>query len=371
MCRKLVLLATLFALLSPAGVVMAGFDPALVAWWSFDEGAGTVAADGSGNGNDGTVEGAATWVTGVLDAALQFNGSNAYVNAPYIPFNDRSFTIAMWINPGQTSSDHIFFAQVQANATDTSLHIRIPAGGAVRMGFYNNDLDSPAGSVEVGNWYHVALWYDYENQNRRIYLNGEMVAQAAATPYKGTSGNTHIGQWDGGEYFNGMIDDVQVYHKPLSDAEVVKIMAGLADQSVAQSPSPEDGSVDIPRDVVLSWTAGEFAATHDVYFGTSFDDVNAASRANPLDVLLSQSQAATTYDPDGLLEFNTTYYWRIDEVNAAPDNTIFKGEIWSFTSEPFAYPVANIIATSNGDFDAAAGPEKTVDGSGINAADQH
>jgi hypothetical protein len=87
-------------------------------------------------------------------------------------------------------------------------------------------------------------------------------------------------------------------------------------------------------------------------------------------VLLSQGQTATTFDPPGLLDFDVTYYWRIDEVNAPPDSTIFKGEVWSFTAEPFAYPVQNIIATSNGTSDADTGPEKSVDGSGIDAADQ-
>ncbi len=366
MCRKSVLLVVFVALLGLAGSAMAGFDPALVAWWPFDEGTGTVAADLSGNGNDGDIQGGATWVPGVLETALEFNGSDSYVDAPHIPFDDRSFTIAMWINPGQTSSDHIFFSQTQSSSTDLSMHFRVIGGGTLRFGFYSNDLDGPSGAVEAGNWYHVAMWYDYENQNRRIYMNGEMVAEASATPYKGTTGNTHIGQWNGGEYFNGMIDDVQVYSKPLSDAEVVKIMSGLADQSIAQSPSPENGAVDVPRDVALSWTAGEFAATHNVYFGTSLDDVSAAATG----VLVSQGQTAAAYDPDGLLDFGTTYYWRIDEVNAAPDNTVYPGEVWSFTTEPFAYAIENIVATSNGTSDDISTPERTVDGSGINADDQ-
>ncbi|HOC61860.1 MAG TPA: carbohydrate binding domain-containing protein [Sedimentisphaerales bacterium] len=142
-------------------------------------------------------------------------------------------------------------------------------------------------------------------------------------------------------------------------------------ETLATEPRPEHGATDVPRDVVLSWTAGEFAATHDVYFGTSFDDVNAASRSNPLGVLVSQNQSGTTFDSPDLLDFGTTYYWRVDEVNAAPDNTIYKGGVWSFTAEPFAYPVANIIATTNATSDPGAGPENTINGSGLNADDQH
>lgn len=117
-------------------------------------------------------------------------------------------------------------------------------------------------------------------------------------------------------------------------------------RDLATKPDPANGATDVPRDLTLSWTAGAFAATHDVHFGTSSADVNAASRANPLDVLASRGQADSSYDPAGQLEFGRTYYWRVDEVNAPPDSTIAKGKLWSFTAEPFVYPVRNIIATA-------------------------
>ncbi|MHC4517760.1 MAG: hypothetical protein ACYTAS_04160, partial [Planctomycetota bacterium] len=141
-------------------------------------------------------------------------------------------------------------------------------------------------------------------------------------------------------------------------------------RTTASNASPADAATDVPRDVVLGWDAGEFAATHDVYLGMSFDDVNDASRANPMDLLLSQGQTETTFDA-GRLEFGQTYYWRIDEVNAAPDNTIYKGGVWSFTVEPFAYEIPGVVATSNATSAATEGPENTVNGSGLNDQDQH
>jgi hypothetical protein len=98
----------------------------------------------------------------------------------------------------------------------------------------------------------------------------------------------------------------------------------------AQHPMPIDGAEDVSADVILEWTEGEYAETHDVYLGTNFNDVNDANRSNQLGVLVSLDQSATTYDPPGVLDLNMTYYWRIDEVNGAPDYTIFKGEVWSF-----------------------------------------
>ena len=141
------------------------------------------------------------------------------------------------------------------------------------------------------------------------------------------------------------------------------------DPTQSHDPQPVSEATDVLRDVILSWTAGQFAATHDVYLGTSFDDVNNASRANPLDVLVSQGQTASTYDA-GRLEFGQSYYWRVDEVNAAPDNTIFEGPVWSFTVERLAYPIENITATAS-HAEATAGPENTVNGSGLNDQDQH
>jgi len=152
----------------------------------------------------------------------------------------------------------------------------------------------------------------------------------------------------------------------------ILILLGLfRGDPIALDPSPADVETDVPHDVVLAWTPGELANTHDVYFGTVFEDVNDASRANPLGVLVIQDQSADTYDP-GRLEFDQTYYWRIDEVNAPPDFTVFKGDVWSFTVEPFAYPIAgeNITATASSS-EEGRGSENTINGSGLDANDLH
>jgi len=139
---------------------------------------------------------------------------------------------------------------------------------------------------------------------------------------------------------------------------------------LATDPTPGDAVTDVPRNVVLGWQPGDFAVTHDVYLGTVFEDVNAASMANPLDVLVSQGQTDTSYDA-GTLKFGQTHYWRVDEVNGAPDNTVFKGDVWSFEVEPYSYPIEAITATASSSHDADMVPGKTIDGSGLDALDQH
>ena len=97
----------------------------------------------------------------------------------------------------------------------------------------------------------------------------------------------------------------------------------------ATAPSPEDGAENLcPHGVLLSWRPGLYAAMHDVYFGTDFDDVNNADDPN---VLPGRGrQDASHYIPSEPLELGRTYYWRIDGVHSLK---MWKGQVWSFTVE--------------------------------------
>ncbi len=112
----------------------------------------------------------------------------------------------------------------------------------------------------------------------------------------------------------------------------INFALGIRPQPEPYSPNPANGQTEVPRDAVLSWKAGIYADKHNVYFGTNFDDVNEATVTDWQKALVSHNQEGTTYDPPDLLEFGQTYYWRVDEVNAPPDSTIYKGDVWSFTT---------------------------------------
>ncbi len=144
---------------------------------------------------------------------------------------------------------------------------------------------------------------------------------------------------------------------------------GLSAQVLARDPNPAQESDDVPFDINLGWTPGEFSQTHDVYFDTVWDDVNAASTDNPLGVTVRAGQAEATFDP-GQLAFDQTYHWRVDEVNGAPDFDVHKGNIWSFTVEPKALPITAITVTASGANPMMA-PENTINGSGLDSMDQH
>ena len=91
--------------------------------------------------------------------------------------------------------------------------------------------------------------------------------------------------------------------------------------------SPSNSELVIPA-ATLEWEAGLFAATHELYLGTDYNEVSDANASVHPGVTYVDVNTAVTYDPDPDMTFNTVYYWRVDEVNGP--NTV-KGDVWTFT----------------------------------------
>jgi len=154
----------------------------------------------------------------------------------------------------------------------------------------------------------------------------------------------------------------------LSLGHMVFLLETAAAKELGQGPSPANEAVDVAIDTTLSWPPRALGANYDLYFGVVFADVNNATRGNPLNALISQGQTTAQFHPKGLA-YGQTYYWRVDEVNAAPENPILKGEVWSFTVEPYTCTVKPVSVSASSS-QAGMGPEKTMDGSGL-ADDRH
>lgn len=211
-------------------------EEGLILYFSFED-EGDTAIDDSGNGNDGNIVGSVEWVESLegFGKALQFNGSNTAVRAPYIPLDERSFTVLMWVNPVLFTGEQVVFSQNQSGAGNLSLHFRlggpnspnVPTGG-IRMGFYSNDLDTVGGLIEDNTWYHMTFWYDFDTKTRRIYLDGEMQAEdVGVSPYLGTSGDTVVGTWDiNNQWFRGIIDEVRLYDYPVDEQKIENAIKG-------------------------------------------------------------------------------------------------------------------------------------------------
>lgn len=116
--------------------------------------------------------------------------------------------------------------------------------------------------------------------------------------------------------------------------------------SQATNPNPQDTATDVSRIIDLTWTAGTYAASHDVYLGTDFNDVNDANASSDE---FKGNKLQTTFDP-GLLARLTTYYWRIDEKNILGTT---KGQVWRFTTADESIPIEFDAASSG--FNSSAG----------------
>ncbi len=360
-------------LMSSLVVLTSTASGALVAHWPFNN---------SPNDQVGalhwTLNGGATYSTECKEgsASLLCDGQDDYAGLAGSGLMSAAFpakTVMLWFKPNTTTGAQTIFDEGGQNQ---GIGIRINNGlleASVRASNVAATLSTPLANTD---WAHVAI--SYAAGPFKLYFNGVEVgsATAAFASVPSHTGAAGLGARNGGnvfgtitttgDYYGGLIDDVRIYDNAVPAAEIQDICRNKA---LAVNVSPTDGATDVPNDTVLNWTAGEYAATHDVYLGTKSEDVESASRTDLKGILPSQGQTATSYDPAGLLAYGQTYYWRIDEVNKTPDNTIFKGKVWSFTIEPYAYPIKPMAATASSS-QAGMGPEKTIDGSGL-AGDLH
>ena len=144
----------------------------------------------------------------------------------------------------------------------------------------------------------------------------------------------------------------------------------LNQAKTATNVFPVDGSAGVPQDVVvLSWNPGAFAAEHDVFVGVDYNTVNSATRNDPAYVT---TQSETTLALSSLA-FGQTYYWRIDEINESEPGSPWKGDVWSFTVQPYSIliPGSSIAVTASSYANEFSMPEKTIDGSGLGVGDIH
>jgi len=303
----------------------------LVAHWQFDETSGSVAQDASGNGNNGTLKGDPLWVAGRIGGAIQLDGIDDYVDIGSVGISGiDTRTIAGWIKADTTD--------LQAG---TSAFGFVPDGDTDGT-YYDIEVDD-AGNyiIFVGGWagifmpvdtqwHHFAVTYTGEGGSWFLeswFLDGQLVDSSEGAV--GTIDYVRIGaRPSNSNYFPGLIDDVRIYNTVLTLAEIKKLMAGPK----AYDPTPADGVLYVDKWVSFGWMPGNSAVSHDIYFGENFTDVNDGASETFLGNQTEEYFIAGLPDspsPDGLVP-GTTYYWRIDEVQA-DGITKDEGDVWSLT----------------------------------------
>ena len=303
-------------------------DPNLVAWWKLDEGSGNNVLDWSGHGNHGELRGGPQWVSGYDGIALELDGSDDYVNFSNpsdLPSGTSARSMCGWGRTDTVSGGWRWLAAYGSPGTSQAMFIGIN-GVDLYGGGYGDDVFQ-SNFWEVGVWHHICLTYD--GTTARLYADGINVATETKN-WDLVSSRAHIGRQvnDLIEFWDGAVDDVRIYDKVLTQDEIVLAMRG--DPTLAWNPSPANESVPNLRDAgSLSWSAGENASQHDVYFGTDESTVDNADASDTTGVYQGRWAATSYTPPEGVEWGGGPYYWRIDEVNT--DGTIVKGRLWSFT----------------------------------------
>ncbi len=320
--------------------VIAGTDPNLVGWWKFDEGFGTKAVDWSGQNNHADLVGGPQWIVGYDGGALKLDGSDDYVALPIgsVINSLTSSTFTIWVDFsnagggwqrildfGTGTTINMFLTP--RTGTDGPMRFAITVGGSAA-----EELATAPNTLPSG-WHHVAVTINSDIRAINLYLDGVVVASnnsAELNPQAlGNTTNNWIGrsQYSADAYFNGSVDDFRIYNYALSQDEIKETMRG--DTTLAWAPSPANRSTpDIDEVLPLSWSPGDNATQHDVYFGTDEDAVDSADALDTTGIYRGQ-QSVTSYTPTEGVEWGGgPYYWRIDEINT--DGTVNKGRLWRF-----------------------------------------
>jgi hypothetical protein len=321
MCKRLICSVSLVLVLVFNGLSLGE----MIGYWTFDDPA-NLGADSSGKGNNGTVEGDAQFSSDAMigTGALMLDGTDDYIRVGLGSGNmlagwTSDLTIAAWMKPDNTSRQYnCFFGHTTEN---NGVKFELVGGNFLftTLGVQDYNLTvSPA--FQSGEWAHVALTFS-KQYLATFYANGKKVGEVSGSaPATTATGNYNIGYggyW-AAEQFQGLLDEVRIYNHTLSEAEIRQ----LAFRPKAYKPSPADGAEGVTAPL-LGWTAGTTAAFHDVYFGTN-------PTPGPAEYKGRQGYLVYWF---GVLTPGTTYYWRVDEIEA-DGTTIHTGNVWSFTAAP-------------------------------------
>jgi hypothetical protein len=323
-------------------------DPNLVIYYSYDD-VRAIVPDESGKGHNGTVCGdVSAYPSGIKwYGAAKFLGiwgpagfSYLDLDSPHYPAVDipkSAITLSAWAKCRQTGQEH---AIISCRAADNTwvVHPQINNDGTFRW------LLRAKGSVTIFNlngvgkhgwdeWLHYAGTYDSVTGKGILYINGEVCASIDVPR------GQYIADWgtgarvgyniDNARPFTGLMDELYLFTRALSQAEIKDLMVSEALPSEkASHPKPGNGTEIETTGTDLLWLPGAYAVSNNVYFGNNFEDVN-----NGTGGTFKGNQTEAQFTVDGLV-WGTTYYWRIDGVNTVDPNSPWKGNVWSFLLRP-------------------------------------
>jgi autotransporter-associated beta strand protein len=326
--------------------------PQLIAYYNLDEGSGTSAADASGNGKTATLNGGATWASGISGNAVKLNGGGQYVTLPNnITTNLADFTIATWVylNGPQGWWSRVFdfgVANFPPGAPSVPMRYMFlaPAAGVVT---FTISLGSTGGQQSIGGsavvptngWHHVAV--TLAGTTCTLYVDGAQVGSGTITitpSQLGSLNANYIGksQWSTDPYLNGMVDDFRIYNGALSAAQIATLHS-----KAPGSPPPAPANV-----VATVVSANQINLTWSPSLRTTNYYVRRSTVGGGPYTTISAPLTVTSFSDTGLIG-GTSYYYVVAAVNGGGATNSAEVSATTLTAPPApASLTAGVIASN-------------------------
>jgi endoglucanase len=218
------------------GTAPADVTNGLAARLAFDETSGTTAADSTGNGKTGTLQSGASFAAGKINNGVNVNGSGGQVNLPSVfnPATQTDFTATAWVRLATAIADtQVILQQMDGSGTGRTWLYRKSTGELAS--YLGNAETTSSATLATNTWYHVALVKT--GSSLQLYVNGSASGSPATRTIESTVGTMRIGahKVTTTQYWNGLIDEVRVYNRALSGAELATVYAWTAPTLQSQS----------------------------------------------------------------------------------------------------------------------------------------
>jgi hypothetical protein len=231
----------------PAGKPAAPKDPDLIGHWTLDEKSGEKASDSSGNDHHATLHNSASWVEGKIGGGIGLAGKDAYLEVPSAPdldkVNQGSYTLSAWFKPadlppGKEAENNANYGIIIKTGWHEGLHFTNEGKFVMEHWLAGTEpVWNGAGTWETafdaGKWYHVVGVVDAAARHVMIYVNGELVNTGEEWEAGKQARDTESVTWKigigapGSEQWSwpakAVIDDVRIYKRALSAADVEKL----------------------------------------------------------------------------------------------------------------------------------------------------
>jgi fibronectin type 3 domain-containing protein len=302
-----------------------------IGYWNLDEGTGTAAADTSGAGNNGTLVTGPVWIAGKLANALSFNGGTGSVSVngagSLANLYTSGLTVSAWIKPnslGASGAGRVVEKNMWGlKLADTN---KLWFGGNFATGTVSRES---AAALTFGSWVHVAVTWtgSTASSNVHVYINGVLsdgiTTEGAGAASSDAAYNLVIGNsaYTTARGFDGVIDEVRVYNRVLSAAEI----QAIADTTAPANPTGLTATPISSSQINLSWTA----ATDNIAV-TSYR-LERCAGASCTTFAQIATPTTTTYSDTGL-SAATSYSYRVRAVDAAANLSAYSSTATTSTS---------------------------------------